>query len=184
MGSGSVNGLKPGRHGFHIHEVGSTADGCVAAGAHFNPRNSVHGGPGDVQRHVGDLGNIHTPKRGLSTTVDVADDGITLFGDIEGIVGRTVVIHEGEDDLGDGGTPGSLATGNAGSRVACGIVELLPINEETKAMLPKDLRRKLKYYEDDEHDDDDDEYDDEDVDDGEDEDDDEEDDNDNDEEDD
>ena len=96
----------------------------MAAGGHFNPFDLTHGGPGDVTRHVGDLGNIVTAEGESATSIDIVDEVITLFDATEGIIGRTLVIHEGEDDLGDGGTPDSGTTGNAGGRVACGIVEL------------------------------------------------------------
>ena len=95
----------------------------MAAGGHFNPLNRTHGGPDDFIRHVGDLGNIITPDGETSTPIDIVDDIITLFEATENIVGRTLVIHEGEGDLGDGGTPDSSTTGNAGGRVACGIVQ-------------------------------------------------------------
>ena len=99
-------------------------DGCKAAGSHFNPFSRTHGGPYHDLRHVGDLGNIFTPEGAETTTIDIVDDIITLFDDSEeNIVSRTLVIHEGEDDLGEGGDEGSSKTGNAGSRVACGIVE-------------------------------------------------------------
>ena len=44
-----------------------------------------------------------------------------LYG-IHGIIGRTVVLHSAKDDLGLGGDEGSLKTGNAGSRIACGVI--------------------------------------------------------------
>ena len=54
-----VRGLTPGLHGFHIHEKGdcSSGDG-MSAGGHFNPGKKLHGGPGDSERHGGDLGNL------------------------------------------------------------------------------------------------------------------------------
>ena len=99
-------------------------DGCKAAGSHFNPFDNTHGGPSDTTRHVGDLGNIVTPEGAGTTNIDMTDGIISLFDAVpENILGRTLVIHQGEDDLGDGGDEGSSKTGNAGSRVACGIVE-------------------------------------------------------------
>ena len=99
-------------------------DGCKAAGSHFNPFDNNHGGPDDSTRHVGDLGNIVTPEGAPTTRIDMTDDIISLF-DVapENILGRTLVIHQGEDDMGDGGEVDSVTTGNAGGRVACGIVE-------------------------------------------------------------
>ena len=80
--------------------------------------------PTDFNRHVGDQSNIVTPEGESITPIDIADSIITLSSDTtENIVGRTLVIHEGEDDLGDGDSEDSSTTGNAGGRVACGIVE-------------------------------------------------------------
>src|SRR5262245_29956385 len=60
-----VYGLKPGKHGFHVHEHGDCGgkEG-EAAGAHFNPTNSRHGGPDSLERHVGDLGNLEADRSG------------------------------------------------------------------------------------------------------------------------
>jgi len=47
-------------------------------------------------------------------------DGVSLIeGELDNIVGRSIVVHAGEDDLGLGGATDSLTTGNAGARVAC-----------------------------------------------------------------
>ena len=73
-------------------------------------------------RHVGDLGNIMASTDGVAV-VDIEDFHITLndYSD-SNVLDRAIVIHEGEDDLGLGGDAGSLATGNAGARVACGLI--------------------------------------------------------------
>jgi Cu-Zn family superoxide dismutase len=109
-----------GKHGFHIHSSGDLREGCKSLCAHFNPYNKTHGGPNDKIRHVGDLGNIEPNSKGIVKKV-MYDKLIKLSGK-NSIIGRSVVIHSGEDDLGRGGNEESLITGNAGSRIACGII--------------------------------------------------------------
>ncbi len=110
-----VAGLSPGLHGFHIHEWGDVdcMDG-KCAGGHFNPEGSNHGGPDGAVRHIGDMGNIEANKEGYGTYRRV-DKRIQLSGP-NGIIGRAVILHAGEDDL------MSQPTGNAGARVAYGVI--------------------------------------------------------------
>jgi len=118
----SLSGLKPGKHGFHIHSLGDLSKGCASAGGHFNPIGSPHGGPSDSfdKRHVGDLGNVTADENG-NVDVTFEDSLLTLQGELS-IIGRSVVVHADEDDLGQGGHPDSLTTGHAGSRIACGVI--------------------------------------------------------------
>lgn len=56
-----------------------------------------------------------------TATIDITDDKISLTGS-QSIIGRAMVVHEKADDLGKGGDEGSLKTGNAGGRIACGLI--------------------------------------------------------------
>ncbi|VDK76493.1 unnamed protein product [Litomosoides sigmodontis] len=123
--NGEIKGLTPGSHGFHIHQYGDTTNGCVSAGPHFNPYNKTHGGPTDEIRHVGDLGNIVAGADGIAH-IDISDKQIQLMGP-NSIIGRSIVVHADQDDLGKGvgnKKEESLKTGNAGARVACAIVAI------------------------------------------------------------
>nr|UTK45877.1 Cu-Zn superoxide dismutase [Crepidula fornicata] len=117
---GEVSGLDEGKHGFHIHQFGDTTNGCVSAGPHFNPAGKQHGGPTVENRHAGDLGNITASAEGVAA-VNIQDKQIPLTGP-NSIIGRTLVVHAKEDDLGKGGDDESLKTGNAGGRIACGVI--------------------------------------------------------------
>lgn len=121
--TGEVKGLAPGEHGFHIHEFGDTTNGCVSAGPHFNvDGKNHHGGPTSAVRHNGDLGNILANNEGVAN-VSITDSQISLVsGDKHDIKGRSLVVHEKKDDLGQGGNDESLKTGNAGGRLACGVI--------------------------------------------------------------
>ncbi|XP_045163883.2 superoxide dismutase [Cu-Zn]-like [Mercenaria mercenaria] len=111
------------RLGFHVHVKGDLSDGCRSMGSHYNPLSTVHGGPADDEsrRHVGDLGNVIVERWGNVTINFIAPYPVSLYGDLS-IIGRGIVLHEGEDDLGRGGNPGSTASGNAGARIACCII--------------------------------------------------------------
>ena len=110
-----IEGLYEGNHGFHIHEWGdiSKSDG-TAAGGHFNPDGSDHAGPADAVRHAGDLGNITAGADGKAHYNQV--DSLISFTGKHNIIGRSVIVHVGEDDL------VSQPTGDAGGRVAQGVI--------------------------------------------------------------
>ncbi|XP_076232433.1 copper chaperone for superoxide dismutase isoform X2 [Calliopsis andreniformis] len=109
---GTIDGLNPGKHGMHIHECGDISRGCDSVGEHFNPNNSVHGGPEDeiFKRHIGDLGNITVDNFGRATFRKV--DKLINIPDI---IGRSLVITEKPDDLGKGDNLESKINGNSGN---------------------------------------------------------------------
>ncbi len=110
-----LQGLSKGKHGFHIHECGdcSAPDGS-SAGGHFNPFGKMHGAPNDSVRHCGDLGNIVADKSGKASYEYI--DKMLLFEGENSIIGRSVIVHKNQDDL------KSQPAGNAGPRVACGVI--------------------------------------------------------------
>ena len=110
-----IEGLTPGKHGFHIHEFGdcSAKDGA-SAGGHFNPAAMAHGAQNASPRHVGDLGNIEAGADGMAM-VDFTDSVLKLDGP-SSIIGRGVIVHANADDL------KTQPTGNAGGRQACGVI--------------------------------------------------------------
>ncbi|ELU42796.1 copper/zinc superoxide dismutase domain-containing protein [Rhizoctonia solani AG-1 IA] len=118
-----------GKKGFHVHfiisEFGDLSGGCASAGGHFNPLSKQHGAPTDAERHAGDLGNIVTGPDGTSK-VEMEDKQISLYSGHRNIVGRAIVLHAGEDDLGLGGQSDSKTTGHAGARLACGVIGYAP----------------------------------------------------------
>ena len=117
---GTITGLQPGEHGFHIHEFGDMSDGCKSMGAHYNPDGVDHGHLGDG--HVGDLGNITADENGQAKFT-IRADRVELIGE-RSVIGRGIVVHSDEDDLGKGGDEESKKTGNAGDRLACGVITL------------------------------------------------------------
>jgi len=118
-----IKGLSNGLHGFHVHEYGDLTDGCTSSCAHFNPFNTHHGAKNSKIRHIGDLGNIRS-KNKLAKGY-FFDKMISLDSkNVCSIIGRCIVVHEDEDDLGEGCNEESLKTGNAGKRLACGVVGL------------------------------------------------------------
>lgn len=117
---GSIRGLKVGLHGFHIHEAGDMTKGCDSACSHYNPYGHNHGGLTSKKRHVGDLGNVEAGKNGVAA-IDIVDRFVKLRGKYS-VIGRSLVVHEDEDDLGNGNHDDSHTTGHSGKRLACGVI--------------------------------------------------------------
>tara|TARA_B110001450_G_C17449258_1_gene411319 strand:+ start:268 stop:579 length:312 start_codon:yes stop_codon:yes gene_type:complete len=97
-------------------------EGCKTAGPHFNPAGTTHGGPDKEVRHVGDLGNVTAGEDGVAV-YEIEDRMVMLYGETS-VIGRSFVVHAGVDDLGEGGHELSKTTGNAGGRLACGVIGL------------------------------------------------------------
>jgi Cu-Zn family superoxide dismutase len=117
----NITGLKKNSlHGFHVHESGDLSEKCQSMCAHFNPYKKTHGCPGMKERHVGDLGNLHTDTNGNAKYI-MTDDVIKLRGKCN-IIGRGLIIHADPDDCGQGNMPDSLTTGNSGKRIACAVI--------------------------------------------------------------
>lgn len=115
--SASLMGLTEGQHGFHVHETGDcSAPDASSAGGHFAPGGTPHGAPTDPsdQRHSGDLGNIEADASG-NASYERVDEVMTLSGP-NSIIGKAVVVHADPDDL------ESQPSGNAGARLACGVI--------------------------------------------------------------
>ncbi|XP_074518397.1 copper chaperone for superoxide dismutase [Halichoeres trimaculatus] len=114
---GTVDGLEPGPHGLHVHTLGDLTQDCLSCGDHYNPSGKQHGGPGDSERHAGDLGNIVAGPDGRAS-FRLEDGQLKVWE----VIGRSLVVDAGEDDLGRGGHLLSRQTGNSGERLACGII--------------------------------------------------------------
>lgn len=161
-----ISGLQPHqRHGFHVHAkpaqgAASLQQSCAACGGHFNPLNQPHGSifVDRTKRHVGDLINNLLADATGRARVQFTDELLSLVATPERpytVVGKSIVVHQGVDDLGQQGSiieppclvhdgrivPGkrqvgrryaesdkrheSTVTGNAGARLACGNIRLV-----------------------------------------------------------
>lgn len=114
--SGNFENLTQGKHGIHLHETGDcSADDASSAGGHWNPTNEAHGKWGVAPFHRGDIGNFEADKDGVATIEFKTDLWCIGCGDpVKDILGKTVIIHAGEDDC------TSQPSGNAGARVEIG----------------------------------------------------------------
>jgi Cu-Zn family superoxide dismutase len=111
-----VSGLKPGAHGFHVHEKGdcSAPDG-MSAGGHFNPTGKPHGDPNAPDHHAGDMQMLQADASG-NATLSVELGVITVGSGATDVVGKSIIVHADPDDF------KTQPTGNSGARVACGVI--------------------------------------------------------------
>lgn len=113
-----LSNLPPGSHGMHVHEAGACTPTFDAAGGHFNPGNRAHGALVPAGMHAGDLPNIRVPESGR-VQVEVLEPGVTLDSGPNRLLdtdGAALVVHSSADDY------SSQPAGNAGSRIACGVI--------------------------------------------------------------
>jgi superoxide dismutase, Cu-Zn family len=110
--------LPPGKHGFHIHKAGDLrGEGCHGLCEHYDIGNNSHGGDPTHkgERHTGDLGNIEL-KNGIFKE-EYYIKGIK----VSDLWGRSIIVHQDEDDLGKGNHDDSKVTGHSGVRLGCAI---------------------------------------------------------------
>lgn len=125
LGDGTVEvqtdltGVPPGVHGFHIHEKGDCGNNALNAGGHYNPTGMIHGAPDAVSHHAGDFGNVTADANGEVHTRFTTHSISLKKDDAANPLGRAVVLHEKADDL------TTQPTGNAGGRIACGVIETM-----------------------------------------------------------
>lgn len=115
--TGRIEGLSPGEHGFHVHENGDcSSTDSKSAGGHFAPAGHKHGASDAAEHHAGDMGNITANEDGVAQ-VDAQFAFLKMGEGEASIIGKAVIVHGGSDDL------ESQPSGDAGPRVACGVIE-------------------------------------------------------------
>jgi Cu-Zn family superoxide dismutase len=112
-----VEGAPPGEHAAHIHEFGdcSAPDG-KSAGGHWNPTTDEHGKWGVDHFHLGDIGNMTIKPDGKGEIELTTDKWSLAEGATNNPSGKSIVVHGGVDDF------KTQPTGNAGNRIACGVI--------------------------------------------------------------
>ena len=112
--------LSTGFHGFHVHAVGECVDPFTSAGGHFNP------GAASDPHHAADMPVLLVNADGTAEARFVTDRFT-----VDQIVDRAVIIHAKPDNYANIPTDRydpdpdaiTLATGDAGARKACGLIE-------------------------------------------------------------
>ena len=113
-----MSGLTPGEHAFHLHDKGDcSAPDAASAGGHWNPTGEDHGKWGTHPFHRGDVANLVADAAG-NATLTFSTPLWSIGGDpSRDVVGRALIVHAKADDF------RTQPTGDAGGRVACGVVE-------------------------------------------------------------
>lgn len=116
---GTLSGLPPGEHGFHIHQTGRCGPDFSAAGEHFAPAGNAHGFDAEGGPHAGDLRNLDVGDD-VSATVDQTNDRVSLRTGEAALLdadGAALIIHTGPDDY------ATQPSGGSGEPIACGVIE-------------------------------------------------------------
>ena len=102
----------------HIHEHGACGDMGKEAHGHWNPTNAKHGKWGSGDFHRGDIGNVDLNGEGRGT-MEMETDLWSISGSdtTKNILNRAIIVHGGKDDF------TTQPTGNAGSRLGCGVIQ-------------------------------------------------------------
>jgi superoxide dismutase, Cu-Zn family len=116
----TLQGIPAGEHAFHVHQTGKCEPPFTTAGGHFNPASKKHGIMAADGPHAGDMPNLHVPADG-NLAIEVVNAAVTLDKDKPNSLfkpdGTALIIHAGKDDY------KTDPTGDAGGRIACGVVE-------------------------------------------------------------
>lgn len=119
-----LKGLKPGVHGFHVHEnpdcSAAEKDGEImlggAAGGHLDPEDTgKHGHPWTDDNHLGDLPALTVDADGNATQPVLAP----RLESLDDVKGHALMVHEGGDNYSDEPEP----LGGGGARMACGVIK-------------------------------------------------------------
>ncbi len=101
----------------HLHEHGDCGDAGKASHGHWNPDNKKHGKWGAGEFHSGDIGNVKLDAKG-NGMMKLETELWTIGGAYRtNILRKAVIVHSGVDDY------ATQPTGNAGSRIGCGIIQ-------------------------------------------------------------
>lgn len=136
IGTVAAGILTPGFHGVHIHSVGKCeANSASPGGGALGDFNSA-GGHFQIPGHTGhpssgDLSSLQVRSDGSAAVVTTTD--AFTAADLTNGLGTALIIHEGADNFGNipqrytqdgiaGPDSQTLATGDAGGRVACGVI--------------------------------------------------------------
>jgi Cu-Zn family superoxide dismutase len=116
-----LKGLKPGIHGFHVHEKADCGPGIkdgkvkagIAAGSHFDPAGTgKHEGPYG-EGHLGDLPALFVDNEGKAAKIPLLAPRLRLSD----LKGRSLMVHQGGDTYSE-----KPELGGGGARAACGVI--------------------------------------------------------------